>query len=212
MLSRQRRLMGKYGLSHPVFRPQEANASSDPHTNVRGHASSVEAGRANRVSYRLRSVFISGGIMSTSEKCPVYTWLLWGTMLVVVFFTAISAQSQQASARKASQPLKATVTLPEWGISDDEFKSLLLRVETILPIYESSLKDIETYLGKQSDISYQTGKMIQDDIGTLRTDIAGTRRTVSSLRGSRSVLNEIELAEGLFVLDRYLLDSGNPKI
>ncbi|MGO9775201.1 MAG: hypothetical protein ACLQGT_09645 [Terracidiphilus sp.] len=83
--------------------------------------------------------------MSTSEKCPVYTWLLWGTMLVVVFFTAISAQSQ-ASARKASPPQKATVTLPEWGISDDEFKSLLLQVETILPIYESSLKDIETYL------------------------------------------------------------------
>lgn len=139
--------------------------------------------------------------MSASEKSPAYTWLLWGTMLAVAFFTAIFAQSQ-TSARRASPALNTTTTLPEWGISDDEFKSLLLQVETILPIYESSLKDIETYLGKQSDISYQTGKMIQNDIGTLRTDIAGIRRTVSSLRGSRSVLNEIELAEGLFVLTR----------
>ncbi len=48
--------------------------------------------------------------------------------------------------------------------------------------------------------------MIQDDIGTLRTDIAGTRGTVSSLRESRSVLNEIELAEGLFVLTRDAVD------
>ena len=120
--------------------------------------------------------------MNRSEECPPSPRLLMAAMLVALLCVSNVALSQ-SSARKASPPLNTTATLPEWGISEDEFKSLLLQVETILPIYESSLKDVEAYLSKQSGISYQTGKMIQDDIGTLRADIAGTHKTISSLKG-----------------------------
>ena len=113
------------------------------------------------------------------QKCPPFTRPLMAAMLVAILSASNFALSQ-SSARKASPPPNTAATLPEWGITDDEFKSLLLQVETILPIYESSLKETEAYLSERPDISYQTGKMIQDDIGTLRTDIAGTRKTVSS--------------------------------
>lgn len=96
--------------------------------------------------------------------------------------------------------------LPEWNMSDEEFKSLLIQVEAILPIYESSLKNVDAYMSNLQGLSYQEGSIIQADLKNCRSDITEIHKTISSLKDFRWVMEEIDLRSELIELERDTLE------
>jgi hypothetical protein len=117
--------------------------------------------------------------------------------LIALVTLAASVVFGQTSTRKPDLRPNAVEGLPEWMMSDDEFKSLLLQIEAVLPIYDSSLKDLETYISRQQNLPYRAGKAIQDGVNDCRSDIDEIRKAIASLRTSRDVLEEIHLANSL---------------
>jgi hypothetical protein len=99
--------------------------------------------------------------------------------MVVVFFFAITAQSQ---AQTADNRL----------MTDADFKAFLIQVETALPKWETALKNID--LEKVPQISYSKGKSIIDqrDLGLM--EIANIRVYLPKLRAKRTVTGELALS------------------
>lgn len=125
--------------------------------------------------------------------------------LAFTFAIPVSLLSQTSSPKQHSHSNTAE-TLPEWSLSDEEFKSLLIQVETILPIYDSSLKDVDAYMSNLQGLSYQEGQIIQSDLKACRSDLTNIRGIISSLRDLRSVLDEINLGVELTELERDTLE------
>ena len=91
-------------------------------------------------------------------------------------------------------------------MSDEEFKEFLLQVEAVLPVYESSLNDLEAYIGKQQNLPYIEGKLILDDVNEGRSDIEDLRRTIKSLHGKRNIIDELYLAKAMMSTCRDEID------
>jgi hypothetical protein len=123
----------------------------------------------------------------------------------------LSVQAQAPSTQTDSVS-KGTVALPEWQMSDEDHKALLLRIEAVIPIYESSLDDIEAYLNKHSSVPYRAGKVIHDDIASGRSDMENLRKWIATVRGSRDVLGEIDLAATLRDIAREELEIERDEI
>lgn len=119
----------------------------------------------------------------------------------------------QTAPIKPDSPSHATQATPGWKMSDDDFKTFLLQIETILPIYESSLSDLEAYVGKQQNLAYRPAKMILDDVQTGRKDVNDLREMISTLRTPpRSAVGEILLEKLLYDIGRDELDIERDEI
>jgi len=83
-------------------------------------------------------------------------------------------------------------------MSDADFTTFLLQVDSALPKWETALKNIEPE--KDSQISYALGKMIVEnrDIGLM--DIGNIRTRVAKLRVKRTVSDELVLSLSLQTL------------
>jgi hypothetical protein len=117
----------------------------------------------------------------------------------------VSLPAQTAS-KKPDLRLNTMELVPEWKLNDDEFKEFLLQVEAVLPVYESSLNDLEGYIGKQQNLPYRAGKVILDDIKEGHSDIDDIRTTIKSLHGKRNTIDEINLAKAMLNAIRDEID------
>jgi hypothetical protein len=127
------------------------------------------------------------------------------SILFLAFTIPFSLLSQTSSTKQHPRS-NMTETLPEWNMSDEEFKSLLIKVETILPIYDSSIKEVEAYMSSLQGLSYQEGSIIQADLKNCRSDITEIHKTISSLKDLRWVMEEIDLHTELIELERDTLE------
>jgi len=146
-----------------------------------------------------------------TRVCSAAMFLSAALFLALAFAFPLSLLSQTASKRPESRQ-NATENPPEWNMSDEEFKSLLLQIEAILPIYESTLKDVDTYLIDVQGLPYQEGKMIQGDLKGCRFDLANIHKTISSLKEFRYVIEEIDLRIELIQLESDTYELQNDEL
>jgi len=125
--------------------------------------------------------------------------------LALALAIPVSLHSQTAS-KKQDSHLNTTELVPEWKMSDEEFKEFLLQVEAVLPVYESSLNDLEAYISKQQNLPYIEGKLILDDVTEGHSDIEDLRKTIKSLFGKRNIIDEIYLAKAMMNTIRDEID------
>jgi hypothetical protein len=150
--------------------------------------------------------------MNQSNKRPSFAYLSIAALLAVALSASNSAQSQSSVSKSSKQQnpqanLPSTAfNIPEWKMSDDEFKEYLSQAEVVIAVYESSLNDLELYIDKQQKLPYRAGKMILDDVKDCRSDIDDLRGEIESLRGERHLIDEILLANALQKIVRDEID------
>ena len=84
-------------------------------------------------------------------------------------------------------------------MTDADYKTFLLQVETALPKWETALKNIEPE--KDERISYSLGKVIVDNRNLGLLQISNIRQFIAKQRDKRTVYGELALQgflEGLF--------------
>lgn len=144
--------------------------------------------------------------------------IVWAALVAVSLAIPSFARSQSSVPNTGSRQSKADKggpkytdlppALPEWSMTDDKFNLQLIQIETILPIFESTLTDLDRSISNLQGLSFQNGKAIQDDVKFFRTEIESTRQQITSLKNSRDAFGEEVLASELtqLVTDAVDLD------